>query len=117
MAWKVEVSDEFERWQESLTDDEKVRVDASIIVLEHVGPALGRPHVDTLKNSRIKNLKELRVQQSGRPFRILFVFDPRRVAFLLLGGDKTGDARWYRKMIPLAETIYERHLKSLKGGK
>jgi hypothetical protein len=37
------------------------------------------------------NMK-LRAQHEGRPMRILFVFDPRRVGYLILGGDKTGNA-------------------------
>jgi hypothetical protein len=48
-------------------------------------------------------MRELRVQHQGRPYRILYVFDPRRVAILLLGGDKTGDDRWYEKNVPLAD--------------
>ena len=40
-------------------------------------------------------MKELRVQHQGKPYRILFAFDPRRSAYLILGGDKTGDANWY----------------------
>lgn len=83
--------------------------------LEQAGPLLGRPHVDTLKGSRIPNLKELRVQHEERPLRILFVFDPRRVGFLILGGDKTGDSAWYAKFIPRAEEIYRRHLKETGG--
>lgn len=76
---------------------------------------LGRPHVDTLKGSSIPNLKELRVQHEGRPIRILFAFDPRRVGYLILGGDKTGRDDWYETSIPEAEKIYERHLAEIGG--
>ena len=58
-------------------------------------------------------MKELRVQHEGRPYRVLYVFDPRRVGVLLLGGDKTGDSRWYEKAVPLAEKIYAKHLETL----
>jgi hypothetical protein len=57
-------------------------------------------------------MKELRVQHEGRPYRI-FAFDPRRMAYLLSGGDKTGDDRFYDKMIPIADRIYARHLQEI----
>jgi hypothetical protein len=79
MSWGIETSNEFVSWYESLTEDEIDSVDFSIELLEQAGPMLGRPHVDTLKGSEIANLKELRVQHEGRPLRILFVFDPRRI--------------------------------------
>jgi hypothetical protein len=60
-------------------------------------------------------MRELRVQHQGRPYRVLYAFDPRRMAILLIGGDKTGDNRWYNRMVPLADAIYERHLKQIRG--
>jgi hypothetical protein len=59
-------------------------------------------------------MRELRVQSKGRPIRILYAFDPRRMAILLIGGDKTGQDRWYEKYVPQADDILERHLKKLK---
>ena len=78
MSWEIEASDEFIVWYEDLGDAEVESVNFSVDLLEQAGPVLGRPHVDTLKGSRIPNLKELRVQHEGRPIRILFAFDPRR---------------------------------------
>ncbi len=57
--------------------------------------------------------EELRIQHAGRPYRVLYAFDPRRVAILLIGGDKTGDDRWYEKYVPLADKIYDTHIVSL----
>lgn len=96
-----------------MTADELESVNRSVELLEVNGPNLGRPQVDTLKGSKIPNLKELRVQHGGRPIRILFVFDPRRVGYLILGGDKSGDNRWYETFIPRAETIYQQHLREV----
>lgn len=110
MSWEIETSDEFVAWYQGLTDEESESVNFSVDLLEQTGPVLGRPHVDTLKGSHIPNLKELRVQHEGRPLRILFVFDPRRVGYLILGGDKTGNDDWYATFIPQAEQIYEKHL-------
>lgn len=114
ITWSIEASDEFAIWYEGLSEDETDSVNFSVEILRRIGPLLGRPHVDTLKGSRIPNLKELRVQHDGRPLRILFAFDPRRVGYLILGGDKTGKNDWYDKFIPLAEAIYEQHLRELK---
>ena len=59
-------------------------------------------------------VSELRVQHRGEPYRVLFAFDPRRTAILLIGGNKAGDKLWYDKMIPLADRLYERYLEELR---
>jgi hypothetical protein len=59
-------------------------------------------------------MRELRIQHGGRPYRVLYAFDPRRVAILLIGGDKTGDDRWYDKYVPLADKIYDEHIVALQ---
>lgn len=116
MAWDVELTDACLAWWDGLTEPEKESVGHSIDLLATFGPALSRPYADTLKGSRFPNMKELRAQHEGRPYRMLFAFDPRRVALILLGGDKTGDARWYEKALPIAEGLYAKHLESLKRG-
>lgn len=60
-------------------------------------------------------MRELRTQHGGRPFRVLYAFDPRRCAILLLGGEKTGDDRWYKKHVPIADNLYDEHLKTLRN--
>ncbi|MFP5235801.1 MAG: type II toxin-antitoxin system RelE/ParE family toxin [Acidobacteriota bacterium] len=113
MAWQVEVSDEFVEWYRNLLHEEQKSVTKAVDSLEQTGPALGRPLVDTLKGSKFPNMKELRVQHHGRPLRVLFAFDPRRSAYLILGGDKTGDALWYVDAIRRADAIYARHLEEI----
>ena len=115
MAWEIEVSDEFKDWYDSLADGECASLHVVIDALEQLGPALGRPYVDTLKGSRFPNMKELRAQHEGRPYRILFAFDPRRCAYLIVGGDKTGDRLWYEETIRRADKIYARHLEEIGG--
>ncbi len=83
-------------------------------MLELHGPQLGRPHVDTIKGSRHANMKELRTQSGGKPLRTLFAFDPRHAAILLIGGDKTGDDRFYDHMVPIADNLYDEYLKEIK---
>jgi hypothetical protein len=112
--WKVEYTDEFGRWWKTLTEQEQIGLVASIELLERFGPQLPRPHADTIKRSRHSNMKELRTQSQGRPLRTFYAFDPRRCAILLIGGDKTGDGRFYKKMIPLADRLFDEHLKELK---
>jgi len=112
--WEVEYTDEFERWWLSLDADEQESLAASVELLEVTGPGLSRPHADTLKGSAHPNMKELRTQHQGHPLRTLFVFDPRRAAILLIGGDKTGDDRFYERMIPVADRLYTEHLEELE---
>ena len=91
---------------------------AALEILADQAPGLGRPLVDSIVGSRHKNMKELRPGSSGRSeVRILFAFDPKRRAILLLAGDKQGTwARWYRRNVPIADDRYDEHLGQLKGG-
>jgi len=64
--------------------------------------------------SRHPQMRELRTQSGGRPLRTLYAFNPLRTAILLIGGDKTGDDRWYDKMVPAADRLLDDHLKELR---
>ena len=97
-----------------MSEPEQEDIDARVQLLQQFGPALGRPHADTVNGSKHPNMKELRIQHAGRPYRVLYAFDPRRAAILLLGGDKTGDDRWYERMVPAADRLYDEHLAALK---
>jgi hypothetical protein len=92
---------------------EQASIDASVTLLEDYGPSLPFPYSSGINGSNHGNMRELRIQHEGRPFRILYAFDPRRCAILLLGGDKTGDDRWYDKNVPIADRLYDDHLEAL----
>ena len=91
--WDIEVTSEFTKWWASLTDAEREDVSAVIVLLRQEGPRLPFPFSSGIQRSRHSHVRELRAQHKGRPYRVLYAFDPRRVAVLLLGGDKTGDDR------------------------
>ena len=112
--WEVEYTDEFGAWWDQLGADEQEAIAASVELLRQLGPQLPRPYADTVNGSRHSNMKELRTQYAGRPLRTLFAFDPRRSAILLIGGDKTGDDRFYERMIPFADHLYDVHLATLR---
>ena len=112
--FEVEFTDEFEEWWDALSESEQDSCNVAVNMLILRGPELGRPAADTLKGSAFPNLKELRVQHAGKPYRIFFAFDPRRTAILLLGGIKV-DASFYKDHLPRAERLYAQHLASLKG--
>ncbi len=79
------------------------------------GPNVGRSLVDTVNASKFKNMKELRVQYSGEPIRAFFAFDPLRQAIVLCAGNKGGnEKRFYKQMLPIADTEFTIHLKSLE---
>jgi hypothetical protein len=186
VVWQVTYTDEFQAWWDTLDLPEQESILASVDLLQSEGPALGRPHVDTIRGSRRGNMKELRTQHAGRPYRTFFsplrqsgwwqvnahhglwshrakiaksaknrqgrrrwfsllflallatlaswrattvptrqsaglaespffAFDPRRMAVLLIGGDKTGDDRFYERMVPLADAILDAYLNALEG--
>ncbi len=94
MEWDVEYTDEFGAWWEgALDDDERESVRAVVGLLEARGPNLGSPYSSTITTSRHGHMRELRIQHRGRPYRVLYAFDPRRTVILLIGGDKTGNDR------------------------
>jgi hypothetical protein len=108
--WEIEFSEEFEAWWRELVLAQQEILDQRLRLLADQGLGLGRPTVDTLTRSKIPNLKELRAGS----VRVLFVFDPRRHAILLIGGDKRGRwSRWYDEAIPLAERIYAHHVEKM----
>jgi len=111
-VWDVEFTDQFGAWWETLRVEDQQGIDAAVRVLEQRGTGLGRPLVDSVVGSRHANMKELRVGT----IRILFAFDPRRAAILLLGGDKRD--RWqelYAQMIPRADQLLDEHLADLES--
>lgn len=114
MAWDIEYTDEFGDWWGGLSEDEQVSVAASVRLLEERGPSLGFPHSSGINGSRHGHMRELRTQHDGRPFRTLYAFDPRRSAILLIGGDKTGNDRWYEQQVPVADRLYDDHLAQLR---
>ncbi|MEG1913254.1 MAG: type II toxin-antitoxin system RelE/ParE family toxin [Cloacibacillus sp.] len=110
-------------WLDEQDRDTVINIFAALKRLEQQGPTLGRPLVDTLKGTQVKNLKELRPASPGKTeVRLLFAFDPERKAVMLLGGDKskgksgrTKWSGWYKEAIPKAEAIYYQHL-AQRGG-
>jgi hypothetical protein len=117
MIWEIVFHREFEEW--FFTQDNEVQKSIAMVldILEEQGASLGRPYADMIKGSTFTNMKELRVQHDGNPYRILFAFDPQRQAVLLIGGDKGGDKRWYEKNIPIAERRFTEYLEETDGGK
>ena len=110
MKCEVEYTDEFEEWWHSLSAKEQGAINATVELLQLWGTNLKFPHSTSITSSKHSNMRELRTQKSGKPLRVLYAFDPRRCAILLIGGDKTGDDRWYDKFVPIADRLYDEHL-------
>lgn len=112
--WDVEFTDEFGAWWVDLTDADQDEVSAVAELLMEHGPDLPFPYSSGVEGSRHSHMRELRVQGGGRPLRIFYAFDPRRAAILLIGGDKTGDKRFYKRMIPIADRLYDEYIAELR---
>lgn len=117
-VWEVEFTDEFGDWYDSLTAREQAAVRVRVDQLAERGPSLGRPAVDGIKSSEFSpQMKELRASVGPKvALRVLFIFDPRRTAILLIGADKAegGWNRWYGTAIPEADRLYRIHLAELR---
>jgi hypothetical protein len=114
MSWLVEYTDEFGTWWDGLAETVQNDVSAVVELLIGQGPNLPFPHSSDVKGSRHGHMRELRVQSGGKPIRIFYAFDPRRAAILLIGGNKSGDKRFYVKMVPMADSLYDAHLLELR---
>ncbi len=114
MDWLVEYTDEFDAWWDTLTEGEQEAIDAYVDLLINRGPALAFPYSSGIRGSRHSHMRELRVQHQGKPYRVLYAFDPRRTAILLIGGKKGGGKQWYRRFVPMADALYDEHLETLR---
>jgi hypothetical protein len=112
----VEGTDEFAAWYALLTEEQQDAVAVRVEMLAEQGPNLKRPTVGEMLSSRhAPHMKELRASKQGQ-LRVLFAFDPRRMAILLLGGNKTGRwEEWYRTAIPEADRLYDAYLEELRA--
>lgn len=114
MEWPVEFTDEFETWWNGLDEGEQEDVAAYVELLEKRGPSSPHPYSCRIEGSRHSHMRLLRVQLAGRPYRVLYAFDPRRSAILLIGGDKTGNTRWYDEFVPIADDLSDEHIETLR---
>jgi hypothetical protein len=114
MECEVEFSDEFGDWWNELSEEEQDSVRASVELLRRFGVGLRFPHTSGISSSKFHEMRELRIQHRGHPYRVLYAFDPTRTAILLIGGDKTGSDRWYQIFVPLADKILDDHLDTLR---
>jgi len=114
MSWNVEYTDEFGTWWATLSETEQEDISAVAQLLTEHGPDLPFPYSSGVASSKHGHMREMRVQSGGRPIRIFYAFNPMRTAILLIGGNKTGDKRFYKKMIPIADRLYDEHITELK---
>jgi hypothetical protein len=114
MPWEIEYTDEFGEWWGTLTETQQDDVAASVRLLIEHGPTLKFPYSSGIEGSRHAHMRELHAQSSGRPLRIFYAFDPRRTAVLLIGGDKTGNNRFYEAYIPIADRLYDAYVDELR---
>jgi hypothetical protein len=117
MGWEVETTEEYDDWFLGQSENGQASIRMKVELLIEYGPHLPRPHADTLRGSTLSNLKELRAQTENHVFRIAFLFDEKRKAILLIGGDKKGknEKRFYRNLIKQAEEIYQQYFDSIEG--
>ena len=111
MVWSVDTTREYDAWFLGLADNSQESIRMKVELLTEYGPHLPRPHADTLKGSKLNNLKELRAQTESSVLRVAFIFDKERKAILLIGGDKKGkdEKLFYRNLIRQAEDIYQQY--------
>jgi hypothetical protein len=107
---------EYEDWFTSQDEEAKILINAKVNVLQEFGPNIGRPYVDTIKGTKFKNLKELRINHKKYVLRILLIFDKKRNCWLLIGGNKKGknEEDFYKKIIKQAEDLIKKYSEILE---
>lgn len=115
MSWRAYFHPRFKTEFDKFSVPVQNELLAMLIPLQQYGPTLGRPEVDTLKESKFTNMKELRFKVDGGVWRVAFAFDPERDAILLVAGDKSGGSEkmFYRRLIEKADKRFKEHLNSL----
>ena len=113
MPYDVEVTDEFLEWWRGLSEPERERVGGCVKRLIAYGVNLGYPYSSKVFSSRHGRMRELRVR-GELPLRVFYAFDPRRVAILLIGGNKAGNPRFYDEYVPLADRLYDQYMAELR---
>ena len=117
MSWiilEVEYTNEFGAWWNELTESRQDDVAVYVELLAERGTNLGFPFSSGISRSKHPHMRELRVQSRGKPIRVFYAFDPRRSAILLIGGVKAGNDRFYEEFIPIADRLYDEHLRELQ---
>lgn len=114
MRYEIEYTNQFSKWWATLSESEQDDIVAVVDLLEEQGVHLRFTYSSKINGSRHSHMRELRIQSAGHPIRVFYAFDPRRMAILLIGDDKTGDDRFYQKYIPLADTLYDIYLEELR---
>jgi hypothetical protein len=119
MKWTVVFHEDFEPEFDAFSEKVQNELLAEAAFVEIFGPKTGRPHVDTLKGSGFRNMKELRFEAENGEWRVAFVFDPKQRAILLVAGDKTGvsQKKFYKALIRKADERYSRHIERVKAEK
>jgi len=112
MAWEVESTNEYDVWFLKQNAEGQASIQMLVELLKIYGPHLPRPYADTLKGSKLKNLKELRPKTAESIFRVAFIFNKKRNAVLLIGGNKKGkdEKLFYKNLIRQSEEIYLQYL-------
>ncbi len=114
MSWEAEYTDEFGQWWQTLSERQQDDVAARVELLMAYGPELPYPYSSDVRSSSQGAMRELRAQSHGRPLRVFYAFDPRRTSILLIGGDKSGNDRFYEEYVPITDDLYDEHLEELR---
>ena len=114
MVWEVEYTEEFREWWIELTLSQQDAVESKVDLLGRHGPNLGFPHTSAIHGSRHSHMRELRIPSGRGQIRVFYAMDPRRTSILLIGGDKTGNDRFYEEYIPIADRLYDDYIEELR---
>lgn len=114
MACEIEVTDEFLAWWPRLSDQQQDRITATVEVLAERETTMPFPYSSQINSSRHGHMRELRIKSGSSQLRVFYAFDPRRTGILLIGGDKTGNDRFYEHFVPKADALYDEYLVELE---
>ena len=112
--WEIEFTDEFGAWWNLLSEQEQESIAASVELLRQLGPHLGRPHVDAIQRLAAFQYEGTADAAPGAAAPHALCLRSATVADLAVGGDKTGDDRFYDRMVPVADRLYDEHLLALE---
>ena len=106
---EVIVTDEFKTWYEDLSEGHQESVFHVVGLLEGRGDYARVPVQQRSQRHKGRAARAAR-EGSGGADSCCLCLRPRAKCGLLLGGDKTGDDRFYEWLIPAAEKIWAQYL-------
>lgn len=114
MAWNVEHTDEFAEWYHGLSEAQQDDITAAGLLLIEQGHNCPFPIRQGLTDRSTLICVSCVCRAADDRCEYFTLSIPGGSAILLIGGDKTGDDRFYERMVPVADQLYDMYIAEIR---